>query len=496
MSVDSRETEPLLSGQSGSEIDEEGGGKNEVEIKPSWAERLQESKILLKYTAPVYTTHLLEHLILIATMVSIGHLSLEALAASALGGMMASLTGWSIAHGFASALDSLLPQAWTSEHQYHVGLWTQRMIVLMGLVNIPILCIWHNAESVLLVFHQEPEIARLAAIYLKWLSIGLPAYCFNIVIRRYFQAQGIIHVSSQIIAIIAPVNALLNWLLVWGPQPIRLGFIGGPIATAISFNLISIYFVIYGIWYAPRSAWHPISSRSFHSLGSLLKLGLAGVGQVASSWWSWTFVGFMASQFGPVALATHIVLLSSASTSYQGPYSLSVATPIRIGNLLGAGQGRKARITAEVSLCLSLLYALCVGLVFFIFRKQWGYMFNSDEVMVRLVSDIMPLVAVFQIADGMSVVSGGALRARGRNSLGALISITGFYVIGIPLGVYLAFSWNMGLFGLWIGLASALWYSAAVSTYVILRTDWVKEGLRVCDRLEKDDESPQEIVQA
>jgi len=31
------------------------------------------------------------------------------------------------------------------------------------------------------------------------------------------------HVPSLIIGIIAPINALLNWLLVWGPQPIRLG---------------------------------------------------------------------------------------------------------------------------------------------------------------------------------------------------------------------------------------------------------------------------------
>lgn len=76
-------------------------------------------------------------------------------------------------------------------------------------------------------------------------------------------------------------------LLVWGPEPIRIGFIGAPIATSISFNLISISSIIYGIFYIERTAWCPISVRSFTSLGCLVKLGLAGVGQTASEWWSW-----------------------------------------------------------------------------------------------------------------------------------------------------------------------------------------------------------------
>ncbi|CAE6467908.1 unnamed protein product [Rhizoctonia solani] len=468
------EAEPLLGGTSVPRIDEEGDDKEEDEVEPSWAERLQESKVLLKYTAPVFITHLLEYSLVIASVVSIGHLSTEGLAASTLGSMTASVTGLSIVQGFASALDSLLPQAWTSDNPRNVGLWTQRMIVVMGFTIIPILCIWHSAESILLVLRQEPEIARLAGVYLKWLSIGLPAYSFNVVIRRYFQAQGLMHVPSMIIGIIAPINALLNWILVWGPQPIRLGFVGAPLATAISFNLISVCSVVYGVLYTPGTAWHPIGRRSFRSLGTLVQLGLAGTGQIASEWWSWELVGLAASQLGPITLAAQSVLLVSSSTSYQAPFALGVATTVRIGNLLGSGHGKKARIAAEVST------------FFLVFRKRWGYLFNNDETVIRLVSDIMPLVALFQIVDGMSAVTGGALRARGKQSLGALVNVTAYYVIGIPLGIYLAFWWNLDLRGLWIGLSSALCYSAVVSAYVILRTDWSKEVLRVRARLEED----------
>ena len=49
----------------------------------------------------------------------------------------------------------------------------------------PILAIWFNAEPILLALNQEPEVARLAGIYLRWASLGLPAYTFNCISRYY-----------------------------------------------------------------------------------------------------------------------------------------------------------------------------------------------------------------------------------------------------------------------------------------------------------------------
>ena len=53
---------------------------------------------------------------------------------------------------------------------------------------------------------------------------------------RYFQSQNLMNAPTIVIAIVAPINAVLNYMLVWGPKWIRLGFIGAPLATACSFN--------------------------------------------------------------------------------------------------------------------------------------------------------------------------------------------------------------------------------------------------------------------
>ena len=79
-------------------------------------------------------THVLEFSITMISVVSIGHLSTTALAAITLGSMTANVSGFSIIQGFTSALDTMLPSAWTSSQPQLVGLWAQRMSAWMTLV--------------------------------------------------------------------------------------------------------------------------------------------------------------------------------------------------------------------------------------------------------------------------------------------------------------------------------------------------------------------------
>jgi len=107
----------------------------------------QELRILMRYAWPVFgsvltfhlpiihrsqlsfvgRTHLLEYSLVVVSVISIGHLSTTALAAITLGSMTASVSGFSVIQGFTSALDTMLPSAWTSSQPQYVGLWAQRM---------------------------------------------------------------------------------------------------------------------------------------------------------------------------------------------------------------------------------------------------------------------------------------------------------------------------------------------------------------------------------
>ncbi|KAF5349339.1 hypothetical protein D9758_011758 [Tetrapyrgos nigripes] len=517
-----------------------------------------ELRILTRYALPVYSTHLLEFSIVMASVLSIGHLSTTALAAISLGSMTANVTALSIIQGFISALDTMLPAAWTSRSPELVGLWSQRMAVVLAVALIPMLTVWWNAEVILLGLRQDPEVARLAGLYLRWMSLGLPAYAFNGVSRRYFQSQGLFTVPTRIIFIAAPVNAILNYILVWGPGKlagIRLGFIGAPIATAIAFNLVSVLSLSYGVWIEKererkyqlelanweaeqqdevgsetdneqspgqgvgsrrggygatsndvernaskktqsqkqkcekpkkKTAWYPLSFRSFTSLSQLVSLGLGGVGQTASEWWAWELVGLAAALLGPTILAAQSVLLVSASATFQAPFALGVGGSVRIGNLLGERHARRAKVAAYTCIVMGLGLSAIFSAMFVIFRNKWSYIFNDDPAVAKVVSQILPLVALFQVFDGNSAITAGILRARGKQILGALLNLSAYYVIGIPFGIWLAFRFDLGLAGLWIGLTVSLIYCSFFGTILCWRTDWEREVEKVKERLRGD----------
>jgi len=80
-------------------------------------------------------------------------------------------------------------------------------------ISKPISAVWFWSESILLALKQDPEVAHYAATFLRWSILGLPAYGFNNVARRYFQSQGLFDAPTRIIIFVAPVNVVLNYIL-------------------------------------------------------------------------------------------------------------------------------------------------------------------------------------------------------------------------------------------------------------------------------------------
>ncbi|KAE9395987.1 mate-domain-containing protein [Gymnopus androsaceus JB14] len=503
------------------------GSQDPQEEMPTLPLLLNQFWILLKSSLPVFGTHLLEYALLITSVLAVGHLGTLELAACTLGSMTANVTAFSIVIGMGGALDTVLPGVWgasaTSNSNFDshkaepgrkiadsrlLGLWCQRMAVLYLLLFVPMLCVWLNAEGILVLLRQDREVARLAGRYLARLAFGLPAFSLTTITKRYFQAQGLFSLPTKIGTVVAGINDDE----VHYPHPLprslepylHLGFDGAPLSTSISYNLVAIGSVICGwrievtrrkrreerearieqtpslsnsisylatttsststavsSWsasreappaidssfietseeYEIRSAWYPISTRALHPTGlaTLLHLGLGGVGQTATEWWAWELVGLAASLLGPKALAAQSVLLVSCSTTYQAPFALGVATSVRIGQLLGLAQPRLAKLAAYAAISLGLAISLVFSTIFWVWRRKWAYLFNNDEDVAMMVASVLPLVALFQVFDGNAGITGGVLRARGKQGTGALLNLSAYYVVGLPFGIYLAF---------------------------------------------------------
>ena len=96
------------------------------------------------------------------------------------------------------------------------------------------------------------------------------------------------------------------------------------------------------------------------------------------------------------------------------------------------------------------------AVVFIVFRNELPALYTPDVAAIALAATLLPIAGAFQIADGVQVVGAGLLRGMGRPMAGAIVNLVGFYVIGLPLAYLLAFPLEMGLTGIWWGLAAGL----------------------------------------
>lgn len=165
------------------------------------------------------------------------------------------------------------------------------------------------------------------------------------------------------------------------------------------------------------------------------------------------------------------------------PFGLGVAASARLGNLLGARRPWEARRAAHCAAILSTILGTVILAVLMGTKDVFGRLFNDDERVVKLVAEVMPFVALFQIADGLNGSCGGVLRGMGRQWVGALVNIVSYYCGALPGGIYLAFH-GWGLAGLWIGQCVALYLVGALEWVIVGMSKWEKEVDRALQRLE------------
>lgn len=128
-------------------------------------------------------------------------------------------------------------------------------------------------------------------------------------------------------------------------------------------------------------------------------------------------------------------------------------------------------------------------------KDNFARIFNDDERVVKLTAEVLPYVALFQIADGLNGSCGGALRGMGRQHIGAIVNVVSYYGGALPLGIYLAFhGWSLA--GLWVGQCIALYLVGALEWAIVAFSNWEKEVQHAFARMDADDLAEQGTAEA
>lgn len=288
--------------------------------------------------------------------------------------------------------------------------------------------------------------------------------------------------GTYVLLITSPFNAILNYIFIY---TLDFGLYGAPIATGISYWLSFLLLVLYTAFVRGHECWGGLQlAQALHNMLPFAKLAFLGVIHIGTEWWAFEIVALAAGRLGTTALAAQSVIMTSDQIINTIPFGLGVATSARVGNHLGARRAHDAARTAHMSAILSMIFGTLILVVLMCTRNSFGRIFNSDEYVVVAVAEVLPYVALFQIADGLNGSCGGTLRGMGRQWICASVNTLSYYAIALPSGIYLAFH-GWGLVGLWMCQCFALYLVGGLEWLIVGFSDWGVECQRALDRIQE-----------
>jgi MATE family multidrug resistance protein len=400
----------------------------------------------------------------------VGRVSVDALAAAA----VANAVIWGVllfGQGLIQGIDPIVAQAHGGGQSDRAALALQRGSLLALLVSIPLGAVWLFTEDILILLGQSPELARLAHRYTVIQIASLPCYLGFIALRHYLQGREIVRPAMWVTLVANVFNAVANYALIFGNLGMpELGLFGAGIATSLTRAVMLLLLVAVVILFRLHAgAWRPWGRASFSPSGLLhiLRIGTPIAIQMAFEVWAFSAATLVAGSLGAIPVSAHTIALNLAALTFMVPLGVSQAAATRVGNLLGAGRASEAQHAAWVAIGLGAGFMSFSAVAFILLRNQLPLLYTPDPAVVAMCAGLLPIAGGFQLFDGLQAVGGGVLRGMGDTRPAALFNLLGHWLIGLPVGAWLALRSDWGLQGLWLGLGLGL---AVVATALML---WV-----------------------
>lgn len=348
-------------------------------------------------------------------------------------------------------------------HFLYNGFW------LCAISAILIAVFLESGKNILLHLDQDPEVAALAIPYLQIMGWSIIPMLLFLALKQF--TDGLEYTKTAMILSLAalPMNAFLNWIMIFGHWGFpRMELVGAGWATFITRVVIFLLLGIIVLYH--KTFWRYIAVRSsvwklnWHTQRQLLGIGIPSSFQITLESAAFAVSGILIGTIGAVEQAAHQIALSMASLTFMVSMGLSQAGSIRTSNAFGRNDKTAIANIGKSGIGMALIYGSLCAVGFILFRKSLPTIFNDNAQVVSLAAYLLIFAAIFQISDSTQTNAAGLLRGIKDVKVPTYFIFIAYWIVGIPSGYLLAFHYEMGASGIWMGFIIGLSFSALFLT--------------------------------
>lgn len=416
---------------------------------------------------PIVGTQVGVVLMMTTDVVMLGWLSPEALAAGSLGSGIY-YTLWIFCSGLAMAGAPMMAQAVGRKlHQVRDIRRTLRQSWWTVLAaGVPCILALSLMEPLLHAIDQPAATVRAASAYVGALSVGFLPSLFYMCLRNFVSALERPRSAFMVTLAAVLLNGVTAYAFIFGALGMpRMGVVGAGIATAVcsTFSLVALLgFVLWdrrfrryhvlGRWW--RADWPRF--RELMRIGT--PIGVAMLFEVALFAGSSLLMGWL----GTAEMAASYIAMQIASATFMVPMGIGQACCVRVGIFAGAGDAKGVLRAGWAALLLGVGFMMCSGVVMWTVPEKvvgfyLGDVNGADRALVlALGTSYLTIAALFQVFDAIQVIGAGALRGLKDTRVPMIYAGIGYWAIGMPACVLLAFVAGWRGQGVWYGFVMSL----------------------------------------
>jgi MATE family multidrug resistance protein len=344
-------------------------------------------------------------------------------------------------------------------HYLYNGFW------LCTIAALIIALVLNFSKNILFHLGQDHDVAVLAAPFLQIMGWSTIPMIMFISLKQF--TDGLERTRTAMILSFSalPVNIFINWLLIYGNWGFpRLELIGAGLGTLTTRIIILIVFMIVLHKHSMFSKYIALRKNQWKlqllTIKELLHIGIPSSMQVGMESGAFAVSAIIIGTSGAVQLASHQIAISCASLAFMISWGLAQGGSIRVSNAWGRNNWRDISVIGKSTLLSGLLYGIFGAIIFICFRNILPRAFNNNAAVLTLSAVLMLYAAVFQISDATQAIGAGLLRGIKDVKTPTLYIGIAYWVVGIPLGCLMAFTYKMGAAGMWIGFVGGLTFSS------------------------------------
>lgn len=319
-------------------------------------------------------------------------------------------------------------------------------------------------KPVLNLMNLDPTVHSIAFQYLVAVSFGIvPLLIFN-VLRCFIDALGNTRVSMMIILSAIPIKICLNYLLIYGKFGFpELGGVGAGIGTCLTYWLVFMIAVFTVHKKQPFSNFRIFRKAykvSFQHWKELIIIGLPIGLAIFFESSIFSAITILMSRFDTFTIAANQAAINFTGILYMMPLSISMALTILVAYEVGGKRFKDAKVYSWLGISLACIISVVSSTILFLFRYEIAALYTNEPQVLQLIATFLLFALFFQVSDGVQASVQGALRGYKDVNITFITTLIAYWVIGLPLGFYLANYTSLGPYGYWIGLISGLTFGA------------------------------------